>query len=55
MVNRLNEKNYECLDLGLRQKKLRSFSRGLLEERINIISTGGTAKILEKAGIALQG
>ena len=30
---------------------LEVFARGLLEERISIISTGGTAKILGKAGI----
>ena len=35
------------------KKNLEVFARGLLEERINIISTGGTAKILEKAGIIL--
>ena len=34
------------------KENLEVFARGLLEERINIISTGGTAKILRKAGIA---
>ena len=33
------------------KKNLEVFSRGLLEEGIKIISTGGTARILEKAGI----
>ena len=34
------------------KKSLEVLARGLLEERINIISTGGTARILGKAGIA---
>ena len=32
------------------KKNLEGFARGLSEECINIISTGGTAEILEKAG-----
>ena len=34
------------------KKSLEFFARGLLEDFINIISTGGTANNLEKAGIA---
>ena len=34
------------------KRNLENFSRGLLEECINIISTGGTARSLEKAGIS---
>ena len=34
------------------KENLEVFARGLLEERINIMSTGGTAEILKKAGIA---
>ena len=34
------------------KKNLEVFSRGLLDECINIISTGGTARSLEKAGIS---
>ena len=34
------------------KENLEVFAKGLLEELVNIISTGGTAKILEKAGIA---
>ena len=34
------------------KENLEVFAKGLLEERINIISTGGTAKVLRKAGIA---
>ncbi|MEL0255703.1 MAG: bifunctional phosphoribosylaminoimidazolecarboxamide formyltransferase/IMP cyclohydrolase, partial [Burkholderiaceae bacterium] len=34
------------------KENLEVFARGLLEERINIMSTGGTAEILRKAGIA---
>jgi len=34
------------------KKSLEGFARGLLEEGVNIISTGGTAEVLGKAGIA---